>query len=106
MCRSDALIGLSSTRTSASPGVKGGVGISAIFNTLFGSPVSRKINAFINTSRSLGGHSSRLDRALEAKAQQSRYAGVVQKVRTPVFHAGGRGFASRRSRHSFQNSEE
>src|ERR1700724_3855038 len=50
MCRSDALIGLSSTRTSASPGAKGGVGISASFNTLFGSPVSRKINAFINTS--------------------------------------------------------
>src|SRR3984893_716846 len=50
MCRSDGLIGLSSTRTSASPGAKGGVGISASFNTLFGSPVSRKINAFINTS--------------------------------------------------------
>src|SRR6476469_3193631 len=50
MCKSDALIGLSSTRTSASPGDKGGVGISANFNTLFGSPVSRKINAFINTS--------------------------------------------------------
>src|ERR1700688_1177640 len=50
MCRSDGLIGLSSTRTSASPGAKGGVGISAKFNTLFGSPVSRKINAFINTS--------------------------------------------------------
>src|SRR4029453_6661076 len=50
MCRSDGLIGLSSTRTSASPGAKGGVGISATFNTLFGSPVSRKINAFINTS--------------------------------------------------------
>src|SRR6202045_5029924 len=50
MCRSDALIGLSSTRTSASPEAKGGVGISASFNTLFGSPVSRKINAFINTS--------------------------------------------------------
>src|SRR6516165_1335061 len=50
MCRSDALIGLSSTRTSASPGAKGGVGISASCNTLFGSPVSRKINAFINTS--------------------------------------------------------
>src|ERR1700730_3380535 len=50
MCRSDALIGLSSTRTSASPGAKGGVGTSASFNTLFGSPVSRKINAFINTS--------------------------------------------------------
>src|SRR6476646_9440520 len=50
MCKSDALLGLSSTRTSASPGAKGGVGISASFNTLFGSPVSRKINAFINTS--------------------------------------------------------
>src|SRR5215468_7703234 len=50
MCRSDALIGLSSTRTSVSPGAKGGVGISASCNTLFGSPVSRKINAFINTS--------------------------------------------------------
>src|SRR6202023_2183107 len=50
MCRSDGLIGLSSTRTSASPGAKGGVGISASFNTLFGSPVSRKINALINTS--------------------------------------------------------
>ena len=50
MCRSDGLIGLSSTRTSASPGAKGGVGISAKFNTLFGSPVSRKINAFISTS--------------------------------------------------------
>src|ERR1700738_4884934 len=50
MCRSDGLIGLSSTRTSASPGAKGGLGISASFNTLFGSPVSRKINAFINTS--------------------------------------------------------
>src|SRR5580700_777251 len=51
MCKSDALIGLSSTRTSASPGAKGGVGISASFNTFFGSPVSLKINAFINTSR-------------------------------------------------------
>src|SRR6266446_4295059 len=50
MCRSDALIGLSTTRTSASPGAKGGVGISASCNTLFGSPFSRKINAFINTS--------------------------------------------------------
>src|ERR1700731_2990699 len=50
MCRSDGLIGLSSTRTSASPGAKGGGGISSSFNTLFGSPVSRKINAFINTS--------------------------------------------------------
>src|SRR5438552_9542573 len=50
MCRSDGLIGLTSTRTSASPGAKGRVGISASFNTLFGSPVSRKINAFINTS--------------------------------------------------------
>src|SRR5262249_23854708 len=50
MCRSDGLIGLSSTRTSASPEAKGGVGSSASFNTLFGSPVSRKINAFINTS--------------------------------------------------------
>src|ERR1041384_4630851 len=50
MCRSDALIGLSSTRTSASPGAKGGVGISASCNTILGSPVSRKINAFINTS--------------------------------------------------------
>src|SRR6266478_7129889 len=50
MCRSDGLIGLSSTRTSASPVAKGGVGISASCNTLFGSPVSRKINAFINTS--------------------------------------------------------
>src|SRR6266851_1604375 len=50
MCRSDGLIGLSSTRTSASPGSKGGVGISSSFNTLFGSPISRKINAFINTS--------------------------------------------------------
>src|SRR5215813_13442141 len=50
MCRSDGLIGLSSTRTSASPGVKGGVGISVSFKTPFGSPVSRKINAFINTS--------------------------------------------------------
>jgi hypothetical protein len=51
MCRSDALIGLSSTRTSASPGAKGGVGISSSFNTLFGSPVSRKIKAFIDTSQ-------------------------------------------------------
>src|SRR5262245_53391134 len=51
MCRSDGLIGLNSTRTSASPGAKGGVGISASSNTLLGSPVSRKINAFINTSR-------------------------------------------------------
>src|SRR5215470_3182257 len=50
MCRSDGLIGLSSTRTSASPGAKGGVGISASFNTPSGSPVSLKINAFINTS--------------------------------------------------------
>src|SRR5258708_25042597 len=50
MCKSDALIGLSSTRTSASPGAKVGGGISSSFNTLFGSPVSRKINAFINTS--------------------------------------------------------
>src|SRR5215469_8563987 len=50
MCRSDGLIGLSSTRTSASPGAKGEVGISASFNTPSGSPVSRKINAFINTS--------------------------------------------------------
>src|SRR5882724_5394693 len=50
MCRSDGLIGVSSTRTSASPGAKGGVGISASFNTLFGSPISRKINTFINTS--------------------------------------------------------
>src|ERR1700733_3352630 len=50
MCRSDALIGLNSTRTSASPGAKDGVGISSSFNTLFGSPVSRKINVFINTS--------------------------------------------------------
>src|SRR4051794_19244649 len=50
MCRSDGLIGLSSTRTSASPGTKGGVAISANFKMLFGSPVSRKINAFINTS--------------------------------------------------------
>src|SRR5580704_16332549 len=50
MCRSDGLIGLSSTRTSALPGAKDGVGISASFSTLFGSPVSRKINAFINTS--------------------------------------------------------
>src|ERR1700753_583607 len=50
MCRSDGLIGLSSTRTSASPGAKGAVGISASFNMLLGSPVSRKINAFINTS--------------------------------------------------------
>src|SRR5580704_6266389 len=50
MCKSDALIGLSSTRTSASPGAKLGVGISASFNMPFGSPVSRKINAFINTS--------------------------------------------------------
>src|SRR5580765_521832 len=50
MCRSDGLIGLSSTRTSASPGAKGGVGISMSFNTLVGSPVSRKINAFIHTS--------------------------------------------------------
>jgi DNA invertase Pin-like site-specific DNA recombinase len=30
--------------------LEGGVGISASSNTLFGSPVSRKINAFINTS--------------------------------------------------------
>ncbi len=37
MCRSDGLIGLSSTRTSPSPAAKGGVGISASFNTLFGS---------------------------------------------------------------------
>src|ERR1700682_682459 len=50
MCRSDGWIGLSSTRTSASPAATGGVGISASFTTLFGSPVSRKINAFINTS--------------------------------------------------------
>src|SRR5215472_8328244 len=50
MCRSDGLIGLSSTRTSASPGANSGVGISASFNTLFRSPVSRKINAFIDTS--------------------------------------------------------
>src|SRR5690242_13449309 len=50
MCKSDALIGLSSTRTSASPAAKGGVGTSSSFNTLFGSPVSRKINAFIDTS--------------------------------------------------------
>src|SRR6185295_9681869 len=50
MCRSDGLIGLSNTRRSASPGAKGGVGISVSFNTLFGSPVSRKINAFITTS--------------------------------------------------------
>src|SRR6185295_19964138 len=49
MCRSDGLIGLSNTRRSASPGAKGGVGISASCNTLFGSPVSPKINAFINT---------------------------------------------------------
>src|SRR5215831_9629015 len=49
MCRSDGLIGLSSTRTSASPGAKGGVGISASFNTLFGSPASLKINALIDT---------------------------------------------------------
>src|SRR6266436_6602358 len=40
----------SNTRTRASPGAKGGVGISASSNTLFGSPVLRKINAFINTS--------------------------------------------------------
>src|SRR5260370_24412468 len=52
MCRSDALIGLSSTRTSAWPGAEGGVGISSSFNTSFGSPVSRKINAFINTCAS------------------------------------------------------
>src|SRR5262245_5977393 len=51
MCRSDGWIGLSSTRTSASPRAKGGVGISASFNTPLGSPVSRKINAFINTSQ-------------------------------------------------------
>src|SRR5579872_4809261 len=50
MCRSDGWIGLSSTRTSASPRVKGGVGTSASSNTLFGSPVSRKISALINTS--------------------------------------------------------
>src|ERR1700676_4031275 len=50
MCRSDALIGHSSTRTSASPGAKDGGGISSSFNTLFGSPVSRKINALIHTS--------------------------------------------------------
>jgi hypothetical protein len=50
MCKSDALIGLNNTRTSASPGAKGGVGISSSFNTLFGSPVSRKINAFIDIS--------------------------------------------------------
>src|SRR5215470_14718112 len=49
MCRSDGWIGLSSTRTSASPWAKGGVGISASFNTLFGSPVSLKINALIDT---------------------------------------------------------
>src|SRR3954471_23517589 len=42
MCRSDGWIGVSSTRTSASPWAKGGVGISANFNTLFGSPVSVK----------------------------------------------------------------
>src|SRR6476646_1549674 len=51
MCRSNALIGLNNTRTSASPVAKDGVEISSSFNTLFGSPVSRKINAFINTSR-------------------------------------------------------
>src|SRR6516162_7176699 len=51
MCRSDGLIGLNSTRTSASPGANSGVGISASFITLFGSPVSRKINAFIDTFR-------------------------------------------------------
>ena len=50
MCRSDALIGLSDTRTSASPSAKGGVGISASSKTLFGSPVSRKISAFSNAS--------------------------------------------------------
>src|SRR6516165_7203848 len=50
MCRSDGWIGLSSIRTSASPGANCGVGISASCNTLFGSPVSRKISAFINTS--------------------------------------------------------
>src|SRR5215469_605889 len=84
MCRSDALIGLSSTRTSASPGAKGGVGISASCNTLFGSPVSRKINAFINTSwvfrrRLIPAHSSRLDKALEAKVQNP---GSFDKTRT------------------------
>src|SRR5215469_3968749 len=54
MCRSDGWIGLSSTRTSASPWAKGGVGISASFNTLFGSPVSLKINALIDTPWPLG----------------------------------------------------
>src|SRR5215831_20464430 len=54
MCRSDGWIGLSSTRTSASPWATGGVGISASFNTLFGSPVSLKINALIDTPWALG----------------------------------------------------
>src|SRR5215510_8832892 len=53
MCRSEGLIGLSITRTSASPAAKGGGGISASCNTLFGSPVSRKINACIHTPRVL-----------------------------------------------------
>src|SRR3954463_12536138 len=51
MCRSDALIGLISTRTSASPEAKDGIGTSSNFNTLVGSPVSRKINAFITIPR-------------------------------------------------------
>jgi len=54
MCRSDGWIGVSSTRTSASPWAKGGVGISVSFNTRFGSPVSVKINALIDTPWALG----------------------------------------------------
>src|SRR5262245_6708773 len=73
MCRSDALIGLSSTRTSASPEAKGGVGISSSFNTLFGSPVSRKINAFINTSWVFPCLHIETDRGVSCQKDKSRY---------------------------------